>query len=44
MLLTKQEIPYVSAVTIDLFKEDEEKNLIRISATINVEKESKKRL
>ena len=42
MLLTKQEIPYVSAVTIDLFKEDEEKNLIRISATINVEKESQK--
>jgi len=42
MLLTKQEVPYVSAVTVDLFKEDEEKNLIRISATINVEKESQK--
>jgi GTP-binding protein Era len=42
MLLTNQEIPYVSAVTVDLFKEDEEKNLIRISATINVEKESQK--
>jgi GTP-binding protein Era len=42
MLLTKQEIPYVSAVTVDLFKEDEEKNIIRISATINVEKESQK--
>jgi len=41
-LLTSQEIPYVSAVTIDLFKEDEEKNLIRISATIHVEKESQK--
>lgn len=42
MLLTSQEIPYVSAVMIDAFKEDEEKNLIRINATINVEKESQK--
>lgn len=42
MLLTKQEVPYVSAVEIDTFQEDEEKNLIRISATINVEKESQK--
>lgn len=41
-LLTRQEVPYASAVTVDLFKEDEEKNLIRISATINVEKESQK--
>lgn len=41
-LLTSQEIPYASAVTIDAFKEDEGKNLIRISATINVEKESQK--
>ena len=42
MLLTKQEIPYVSAVEIDIFQEDEENNLIRINATINVEKESQK--
>jgi GTP-binding protein Era len=42
ILLTKQEIPYASAVTIDLFQEDKEKNLIRISATISVEKESQK--
>ncbi len=42
MLLTKQEIPYASAVIVDVFKEDEEKNLIRISATITVEKESQK--
>jgi GTP-binding protein Era len=42
MLLTNQEIPYVSVVTVDLFKENEEKNIIRISATINVEKESQK--
>jgi len=41
-LLTKQEVPYSTAVTIDVFKEDEEKNLIRISATIHVEKDSQK--
>lgn len=41
-LYTKQEIPYSSAVVIDSFKEDEEKNLIKINATINVEKESQK--
>lgn len=41
-LLTSQEIPYVTAVTIDAFKEDEAKNLLRISATIHVEKESQK--
>lgn len=42
LLSTSQEIPYVSAVTIDAFKEEEEKNLIRISATIHVEKDSQK--
>lgn len=42
ILLTKQEIPYSTAVEIDSFREDEGKNLIRISATINVEKESQK--
>ncbi|MEN6331084.1 MAG: GTPase Era [Smithella sp.] len=42
MLLTAQEIPYATAVEIDSFKEDEEKNLIRINATITVEKESQK--
>lgn len=42
MLLTAQEVPYASAVEIDAFKEDEEKNLIRISATITVEKDSQK--
>jgi len=42
LLHTSQEIPYVSAVTIDAFKEEEEKNLIRISATIHVEKDSQK--
>jgi len=42
MQLTAQEVPYVTAVTIDAFREDEAKNLIRISATITVEKESQK--
>jgi len=42
LLKTSQEIPYATAVTIDAFKEDEEKNLLRISATIHVEKESQK--
>jgi GTP-binding protein Era len=42
LLLTQQEVPYASAVTVDVFKEDEKKNLIRISATINVEKDSQK--
>lgn len=41
-LFTRQEIPYATAVEIDLFKEDESNNLIRISATINVEKDSQK--
>lgn len=41
-LLTHQEIPYATAVVVDSFKEDEEKNLIRIQATINVAKDSQK--
>jgi len=41
-LLTKEEIPYASTVTIETFQEEEEKNLIRISATIHVEKNSQK--
>jgi GTPase len=41
-LLTRQEIPYSTAVVVDSFKELEEKNLIRIQATINVEKDSQK--
>ncbi len=38
--LTSQEIPYSTAVTVDEFKEAE--GLIRIAATIHVEKESQK--
>jgi GTP-binding protein Era len=41
-LFTHQEIPYSTAVMVDSFKEDEEKNLIRIQATINVAKDSQK--
>jgi len=41
-LFTKDEIPYSTAVTIEAFKEDEEKGLIRINAVINVERDSQK--
>ncbi len=41
-LLTHREIPYATAVVIDTFREDEEKNLIRIQATIIVERDSQK--
>lgn len=39
---TGQEIPYASAVLIDSFKEDAEKGLVTIHATIVVEKDSQK--
>jgi GTP-binding protein Era len=41
-LLTRQEIPYATAVTIDSFKEDEQSGIITIHATIHVEKKSQK--
>lgn len=41
-LLTGQEIPYSTAVTIDSFKEDEVKRLITIHATVVVERKSQK--
>ena len=41
-LLTHQEIPYAVAVVVDTFRETEERNLIRIQATIHVEKDSQK--
>ncbi|MBP1718201.1 MAG: era [Deltaproteobacteria bacterium] len=40
--LTREEIPYASAVEVEEFKEREEKNLIAIKATIQVERESQK--
>ena len=42
IILTHQEIPYTTAVTIDSFKVDTELRHIRIEATIIVEKESQK--
>jgi GTP-binding protein Era len=42
ILLTRQEIPYATAVVVDAFKEDEQKRLLRIQATIHVEKDSQK--
>jgi GTP-binding protein Era len=41
-LLTRQEVPYATAVVVDAFKEDEAKNMIRIAATIHVAKDSQK--
>lgn len=40
--LTGQEIPYAVAVTIDSFKEEKRGSLIRIHATIHVERDSQK--
>ncbi len=41
-LLTSQEVPYSTAVMIDSFKEDEERNRITIQATIYVARKSQK--
>jgi GTP-binding protein Era len=41
-LLTREEIPYATAVTIEEFTEREEKNLIVINATIYTDRESHK--
>ena len=41
-LLTGQEIPYSTAVTVDSFKEEQERGLVTIHATIFVEKDSQK--
>jgi GTP-binding protein Era len=41
-LLSHQEIPYSTAVTVDTFKEIAEKDLIRIQATITVARNSQK--
>jgi GTP-binding protein Era len=39
---TSDELPYTTAVSVDRFEDDEEKNLIKIWATIVVERESQK--
>jgi len=41
-LLTHREVPYATAVVIDSFKEDAQKQLLRLQATIHVEKDSQK--
>ena len=41
-LRTHEEVPYATAVVIEEFKEREEKNLVFIKATIQVERESQK--
>ncbi len=40
--LTRQELPYSTAVIVEEFREDETKNLLSIAATIFVEKDSQK--
>ena len=40
--LTGQEIPYATAVTVDRFQVDEETSLVKIDASIHVERESQK--
>ena len=39
-----KEIPYVAAVVVDAFREEEGRNLLRIEATINVERPSQKKI
>ncbi len=40
--LTKEEIPYSVAVTVEQFTEDPERNIVNIEATIHVERDSQK--
>jgi GTPase len=40
--LTGEEVPYAAAVTIDAFKEEKGGRLVRIHATIHVERDSQK--
>jgi len=42
LLLTRQEIPYATAVVVEAFKEEKERNFIRIQASIIVGKDSQK--
>ena len=40
--MTGEEIPYATAVTVEAFKEEKNGNLVRIHATIHVERDSQK--
>jgi GTP-binding protein Era len=42
LIHTKDELPFTTAVAVDRYEEDEEKNLLRIYGTIVVERESQK--
>ena len=42
--LTSEELPFSTAVVIERWEDDEEKNLIRIYATILVEREGQKKI
>ena len=42
MLETRQEVPYASNVTVDVFDEENREKLVRIHATIHVERKSQK--
>jgi GTP-binding protein Era len=44
LLLTHREIPYAAAVVVESFEEAEGKELIRIQATIHVERDSQKKI
>jgi GTP-binding protein Era len=39
---TGEEIPYATAVTVDQFSEEKEGRLVRVIATIHIERESQK--
>ncbi len=42
--LTEEEVPFSTAVSIDLIEEDEETNLVRVYAKIHVERDSQKKI
>ncbi len=44
LTFTHREVPYAAAVVVDTFREEENESLIRIAATINVERASQKKI
>jgi len=42
--LTEEEVPFSTAVSIDLIEEDEESNRVRVNAKIHVERDSQKKI
>ncbi|MDI9569175.1 MAG: GTPase Era [Pseudomonadota bacterium] len=44
LAFTHKEVPYAAAVVVDAFEEEEGKGLVRIAATINVERDSQKKI